>query len=64
MMENTEQVHNFLPPEMTIPAYASLVGLSVATIRKHVFEGILPSVKRGKRRMINIAKIYQENVNK
>lgn len=42
-------------PEMTIEKYAELVGVTTATVRNWCNRGYLPTVKTGKRRMINLA---------
>lgn len=51
-----------IPPEMTKAEYAKLVNLEVGVINNQVARGILPSVKRGRHRLVNTAKIYQENI--
>jgi len=43
-------------PEMTIEQYAENVGVSVRTVEGWIERGYLPSVKIGKRRLINVAR--------
>ncbi|MGI1677550.1 MAG: helix-turn-helix domain-containing protein [Cellvibrionaceae bacterium] len=43
----------FVSPPMTTERYAQLQGLSVETVKNQVRQGTLPSVKQGKRRLIN-----------
>lgn len=63
-MTDKKQEPEILMPEMSIPEYAKRVGQSNGTIRNQAAKGTLPSVKRGRRRMINTAKIFQENINR
>jgi excisionase family DNA binding protein len=42
-------------PEMTIERYAELVGVSQRVIEAWIKRGYLPTVKIGKRRLVNVA---------
>lgn len=42
-------------PEMTIEKYAEETGLTKRTVDGMIQRGYLPSVKTGKRRMVNVA---------
>ena len=42
-------------PEMTIEQYAQQVGVSTRTVEGWVAKGLLPSIKVGKRRLVNMA---------
>lgn len=51
-------------PEMLPSEYAKMVNQKPGIIVNHVNRGILPSVKRGKYRMVNVAKIFWDNANR
>ena len=42
-------------PEMTIERYAQQVGVSARTVEGWVAKGLIPTIKVGKRRLINVA---------
>jgi|GEM_PF-3985850 len=47
--------HLMIPaPEMTLAKYAEQIGVSESTVRAWVHKGLLPTLKIGKRRMINV----------
>ena len=47
-------------PEMTMDEYAKAIGVSDRTVKEWVLDGKLPSVKIGKRRMVNVAQRLKE----
>lgn len=51
-----------LLPEISQAKYAEMIGVSSDTVRGMVQRGHLPTIKRGKHRLINLALIYSENV--
>lgn len=51
-----------VPPEMTQEAYARLSGLKPGVVRGHVEKGLIATVKRGRHRLINTAKVFAENI--
>ena len=50
----------FVSPPMTIERYANLAGLTEATVEHQVKRGQLPTIKRGKRRLINTYALAHE----
>ncbi len=54
----------FIPPEMTVEAYADMQNLTKAVVQNQILRGHLPSIKRGRYRMVNTAKLFWDNVNK
>ncbi len=44
-----------IAPEMTMEKYAELIGVTERTVRGWVGRGLLPTLKVGKRRMINVS---------
>ncbi len=42
-------------PEMTIEQYAQQVGVTARTVEGWIAKGLLPTVKIGKRRLVNMA---------
>jgi len=50
--DNTLHIH---VPEMTIEHYAAHVGVSTRTVNGWINRGYLPSIKLGKRRLVNVA---------
>lgn len=53
-----------IPPEMEIRAFAKLTGLTEETLKAQIKRGYIHSFKRGRKRLINTAKIYNENINR
>ena len=47
-------------PIVTIEKFSDISGLTVGSIRALIGRGILPTIKVGKRRMINVALIEKE----
>lgn len=47
-------------PEVTREKYAELTGLPEGVVRGIVERGDIPTVKRGRRRLINLAKITKD----
>ena len=54
----------FFVPEMDPKRYAELVVQTANTVRGQMDKGYLPTIKRGKRRMINMAALTAENLNR
>ena len=44
-----------MAPEMTIEKYAEVIGVTDHTVRGWIKKGFLPTIKLGKRRMINVS---------
>ena len=61
-----EQKHIILlaTPVMTQERYAQLTGLTEGQVRGQIEKGHLPSMKIGRLRMVNIAALSQEALNK
>ena len=51
-----------LMPEMTLAAYANHLGVTLFTVRAWVAKGYLPTIKRGKRRLVNLAQVHKQNL--
>jgi hypothetical protein len=47
-------------PIMTKERFAELTGLPEGVVQGHINKGILPTLKTGRRRMINVAKITSD----
>lgn len=41
-------------PLLSMPTYAAAIGLSLETVKAQVSRGLIPSVKVGKRRLVNV----------
>ncbi|RNF72509.1 DNA-binding protein [Marinomonas rhizomae] len=50
----------FTSPIVSQEQFSELVGLSPDVIRAWINRGLIPTVKIGKRRLINVAKLTQE----
>ena len=51
-----------LMPEMDPESYAKHTGQRIGVVRGHIDTGVIPTVKRGRRVLVNTAKIQQENL--
>ncbi len=51
-----EKTFSIPVPEMTIEQYAEYVGVTVRTVQGWIDRGYIPTVKVGKRRLINVAR--------
>ncbi len=51
----TDRKIQLVVPEMTVEQYARCTGVTLRTIEHWIARGYLPSVKIGKRRMVNVA---------
>lgn len=49
-----------LLPLMTIEAYAGLAGIPFGVLSAQVNRGMWPTVKIGKRRLLNVALVFQQ----
>jgi len=49
-----------LIPEMTMDQYAEAIGVTERTVEEWVKSGKLPSIKIGKRRLVNVAQRFNE----
>jgi excisionase family DNA binding protein len=50
----SDPLHPLSLPLLTLPVYAAAIGLSLDTVRAQVERGLIPSVKVGKRRLVNV----------
>lgn len=55
--------NQFISPIVTIEKFSDLSGLTIDTIRALISRGRLPTMKVGRRRMINVALIEKEALN-
>lgn len=51
-------------PEVTKERYAQLTGLSLDTVEGHIRRGYLKTIKRGKRRMIDLTSFLPDELKK
>lgn len=51
-------------PNMTPKQYADAAGLSEVTVLRQIDRGYIPTVKQGRRRMVNIAAMTTEMIEK
>ena len=51
-----------LMPEMDPESYAAFTGQKIGVVRGHIERGVIPTVKRSRRVLVNTAKIHQENL--
>lgn len=56
-MSNKENNNDFL---LTIELFANAIGVSVETVRCWIKDNKIPSVKIGKRRLVNVQKLRNE----
>ncbi len=50
----------FVGPPLTIEMYAKIQGVSTRTITEQIHKGYLPTIKIGKRRLINTYKLASD----
>lgn len=62
--ENSFDLNSFFmpPPPVTIDRYAESTGLTPDTVRKQIERGYIPTVKQGKRRMVDCFKIARLSI--
>lgn len=51
---------NTFTPAVTKEKYAEMTGLSEGVVRGQMEKGDIPTIKVGRRRLVNVAKITQE----
>lgn len=62
-MDEQKQIVMIPVPVMSQERFAELTGLSEGQVRGMIEKGHLPSMKCGKPRMVNIARLSQEAIN-
>ena len=50
----TQSANPLSLPLLTVQVYAAAIGLTVETVRAQVDRGYIPSIKVGKRRLVNV----------
>lgn len=60
---NSNNVVIVLVPEMTTDKYAEHVGVSDRTVDGWVNKGLIPTVKIGRRRLVDVASIVANRIN-
>lgn len=63
-MDEQKQVILIATPVMTQERFAQLTGLTEGQVRGMIEKGHLPSMKIGKPRLVNVAALSQEALNK
>jgi len=59
-VQNSSALGLYVPPPMTIEQYARLQGVSQDTLNNQIKRGYVPTIKVGKRRLINTFAIANE----